>query len=191
MRGTYLGHVADEPVERDVPATCAIEPKDAGRGRGQRTVAYNCRNVVICVMLAGSIPVKRFSPSNLPGHHQRQAAAAGIDRARERTDWRWMASRKQRPGTGPLAHSLRRFCCTTRCRCRGRAQRRHWSAGGRAQGPCFDYYATLAARPDMVHVVVELAVCCLGEHASARGLPWGAHGHGVRLLLRVNAGAHR
>jgi hypothetical protein len=49
--------------------TCAIDPKDAGRSRGQRTAAYNCRNVVICVMLAGSIPVKRFSPSSLPGKH--------------------------------------------------------------------------------------------------------------------------
>jgi hypothetical protein len=30
----YLGHVADEPVERDVPATMRDEPQYAGRSRG-------------------------------------------------------------------------------------------------------------------------------------------------------------
>jgi hypothetical protein len=60
---------------------CAIEPKDAGRSRGQRTAAYNCRNVGICVMLAGSVPVKRFSPSNLPGRHKCEADAADTAQA--------------------------------------------------------------------------------------------------------------
>ena len=32
-------------------------------------------------MLAGSIPVKRFSPSSLPGHHQCEVEAAQTDRA--------------------------------------------------------------------------------------------------------------
>ncbi len=32
-------------------------------------------------MLAGSVPVKRFSPSCLPGHHQCEVEAAEIDRA--------------------------------------------------------------------------------------------------------------
>ncbi len=50
--------------------TCAIEPQYAGRSRGQQTVAYNCRSVGICEMLAGSIPVRRFSPNSLPGRHQ-------------------------------------------------------------------------------------------------------------------------
>ncbi len=58
-----------------------LEPQYAGRSRGQRTAAYNCRNVGICVMLAGSIPVKRFSPNNLPERHQCEAKAADTARA--------------------------------------------------------------------------------------------------------------
>ncbi len=60
--------------------TCAIEP-NAGRSRGQRKEAYNCRNVGICVMLAGSVPVKRFSANNLPGRRQCEAEAAETDQA--------------------------------------------------------------------------------------------------------------
>ncbi len=58
-----------------------LELQYAGRSRGQRTAAYNCRNVGISVMLAGSVPVKRFSPSNLPGRHQCKAEAADTARA--------------------------------------------------------------------------------------------------------------
>ncbi len=58
--------------------TSAIE--DAGHSRGQRTAAYNSRNVVICAMLVGSVPVRRFSPSSLPGYHQGQAEVPQTDR---------------------------------------------------------------------------------------------------------------
>jgi hypothetical protein len=68
----------------------------------------------------------------------------------QRTYWRWMASRKQRPGTGPSANSVRRFCGATRNKCRAQAQQRHWGAHGRAPGLYSDYYAALATRPDMV-----------------------------------------
>ena len=63
--------------------TSAIEPlrQDAGRSRGQRTAAYNSRNVGICVMLAGSIPVIRFSPSNLLASHRCEPQAAQADQA--------------------------------------------------------------------------------------------------------------
>jgi hypothetical protein len=55
--------------------TCASEPQYARRSRGQRTAAYNCRSVGICAMLAGSVPVSRFSPNSLPGNHQCEAEA--------------------------------------------------------------------------------------------------------------------
>ena len=86
--------------------TCAIEPNDAGHSRGKRTAAYSSRSVGICVMLAGSIPVKRFSPNNLPGRHQGQAAADTKTEHGRRTEWQLMASRKQRRGTGPSANSV-------------------------------------------------------------------------------------
>jgi hypothetical protein len=60
---------------------CAIEPKFADRSRGQRTAAYNSRSVGICTMFAGSMPVSRFSPNNLPGRHQRKAETAQTDQA--------------------------------------------------------------------------------------------------------------
>ena len=50
--------------------TCTIEPQYARRSREQPTAAYNCRSVRICVMLVGSVPVRRFSPNSLPGRHQ-------------------------------------------------------------------------------------------------------------------------
>ena len=50
--------------------TCAMKPPHARRSREQRTAAYNCRSVGICVMLAGSVPVSRFSPNSLPDNHQ-------------------------------------------------------------------------------------------------------------------------
>ena len=46
-----------------------------------RTKAYNCRSIGIWARLVGSIPVRRFSPNNLPGRHQCQAAAAQTDGA--------------------------------------------------------------------------------------------------------------
>ena len=68
--------------------TSAGKPfKDETSNQGTRPTTYNSRNVGICVMLAGSIPVRRFSPNNLPGRHQCQAEAAAIDRAWERTNW--------------------------------------------------------------------------------------------------------
>jgi hypothetical protein len=61
-----------------LPATMI---KDAASRRGWQTAAYNIRNCGIRVMLAGSIPVRRFSPSNLRDRHRCGAEAARADRA--------------------------------------------------------------------------------------------------------------
>jgi hypothetical protein len=110
-------------------------------------VAHNSSNVGICEMLAGSSPVRRFSPNNLPGLHKCKAEAAKTNRAwghGRHTDWRWMASRKQRRGTGPSAHSVRSSCGTTRSeRC---TEEQTLGAHGRARGCALP--AALAAGPD-------------------------------------------
>ena len=83
--------------------TCAIEPKDAGRSRGQRTAAYNCRNVGVCVMLAGSVPVRRFSPNNLPGRHQCRAALAQTERAWATYRWAMDGIEETKAGNQPVS----------------------------------------------------------------------------------------
>ncbi len=112
--------------------TCAIEPQYAGRSRGQRTAAYNCRNVGICVMLAGSVPVRRFSPNNLPGFHQCETKAAQTDRAWATYRVAMDGIEKTKAGNRPVSEFRVKFLRTTRCERRAEAQWRHWGARGRA-----------------------------------------------------------
>jgi hypothetical protein len=93
----YLGDVADEQVERDIPANMRDRTSHyASRGRGRQTKAHNSRSVDICVMLVGSIPVRRFSPNNLPGRHQCDAAAAQTDQGNAQFGDKWHRGDKGR-----------------------------------------------------------------------------------------------
>jgi hypothetical protein len=99
-----------------------LEPQYAGRSRGQRTTAYNCRKVGICAMYAGSIPVKRFSPNNLPGRHQCEAEAADTARAWETYKTATDAIEETKAGNRPVSefratflrhHTLKVMGCGT------------------------------------------------------------------------------
>ncbi len=114
--------------------TCAIEPQYAGRSRGQRTAAYNCRNVGICVMLAGSVPVRLFSPINLPGFHECETKAAQTDRAWATYRLAMDGIEKTKAGNRPVSEFRVKFLRSTRCERRAEAQWRHWGACERARG---------------------------------------------------------
>ena len=115
---------------------CAIEPQYAGRSRGQRTVAYNCRSVGIFVMLAGSVPVRRFSPNNLLGNHQCEAEAAQRQ-TEDGTTYRLAMDgiEETKAGNRPVsafrATFLRHDALRTPC---SGTMGAHWGAHGRARG---------------------------------------------------------
>ncbi len=100
---------------------CAIELKDVGRSRGQRAAAYNCRNVGICAMLVGSIPVRRFSPNSLPGHHYCEAEAARTERAWATYRLAMNGIEETKAGNRPVSEFRVTFLRCTRCECRAEA----------------------------------------------------------------------
>jgi hypothetical protein len=108
-----------------------LQPNDAGRSRGQRTAAYNCRNVGICVMLAGIVPVRRFSPSSLPGRNQCETEAAQTDRAWATYRVAMDGIEETKAGNRPVSEFRVKFLRTTRCERRAEAQWGHWGARGR------------------------------------------------------------
>ena len=83
--------------------TCAIEPQYARRSREQPTAAYNCRSVRICVMLVGSVPVRRFSPNSLPGRHQRSGGGTETDRAWATYRWAMEGIEETKAGNQPVS----------------------------------------------------------------------------------------
>ena len=109
-----------------------LELQYAGRSRGQRTAAYNCRSVGSCVMLAGSIPVRRFSPTSLPGFHECETKAAQTDRAWATYRLAMDGIEETEAGNRPVSEFRVKFLRTTRCERRAEAQWRHWGARGRA-----------------------------------------------------------
>jgi hypothetical protein len=85
-------------------------------------------------MLAGSVPVRLFSPTSLAGRHQCETEAAQTDRA-------WVTYRaamdgieKTKAGNRPVSEFRVKFLRTTRCERRAGVQRRHRGARGRARG---------------------------------------------------------
>ena len=115
---------------------CAIEPQYAGRSRGQRTVAYNCRSVGIFVMLAGSVPVRRFSPNSLPCNHQCEAEAAQRQ-TEDGTTYRLAMDgiEETKAGNRPVSAFRATFLRHDRAaNAVQRYNRAHWGAHGHARG---------------------------------------------------------
>ncbi len=141
-------------------------------------------------MLAGSVPVKRFSPSSLPGNHQCKAEAAETDRAWATYKLAIDGIEKTKAGNRPVsefrATFLRHRHRPLRSPCRGTTETlgRAWPFGK----VMLRLLCSLGNRIGLA-VVAELAARYLGMHASAQVLRRGPIGNDV--WRQLYAGAHR